>query len=136
MRLEMHRQALEVLGMEGGEGKEREMPWGQAGTTGSRGWSNRSTRHVPYMEKLRDTGTTSQELEEASLTEAFQTSPGRAPASGAVGTPLRRLGNYLGARQSVSPSTIRGAGETRNEQRLQKPPCSHPACTRSHAVTT
>lgn len=72
------------------------LPWGEAGTTGSRGWSNRSTRHVPYMEKLCDTGTTSQELEEASLTEAFQTSLGKAMASRAEGTPLCRLGNYLG----------------------------------------
>lgn len=111
------------------------LPWGKAGTTGSQGWSNQSTQHVPYMEKLCDTGTL-QKLEEASLTEAFQTSPGKAMASRAEGTPLHQLGNYLGAQQSISPSTIHSAGETRNEQRLQKSYCYHPSCTRLHAVTT
>lgn len=52
--------------------------WGEAGTRGRRGQSKRSAPHVPYMEKLWDTGTTSQELEEASLMEAFGTSPGKA----------------------------------------------------------
>jgi len=88
------------------------------------------------MEKLCDIGTTSQELEKASLTEAFQPSPCKAMVSRAEGTPLRWPGNYLGTRQSVSPSTIHRAGEIRNEQRLHKSSCCHPSYTRSHAVTT
>lgn len=62
------------------------------------------------MEKLCDTGTTSQELEEASLTEAFQASPGKALASKAEESPLHQLGNYLGTQQSISPSTICSTG--------------------------
>lgn len=87
------------------------------------------------MEKLCDTGAISQELEEASVTEAFQTSPGKAMASAAEEHPSAGQGITWEPDKALLllPPTA-AWGEPRNDHRPQqssRPPLSG---ARSHAV--